>query len=92
MSRAIQQAAFAVASDGTLLMNVSHVDGRFSTSRLLQWALKQPGKLFVGVQMSPAEAKRVLDWSKDIHSEAVAYVVGPRERRARGAKKCKARY
>ena len=92
MSRAIHQAAFAVASDGTLLMNVAHVDRRFTPSQLLQWALGQPGKVFVGVQMSPAEVKKVATWSRDVHDEAVAYVVGPRERRARGAKKCKARY
>jgi hypothetical protein len=94
MSRTIHQAAFAVASDGTLLLNVAHVDRRFTPSQLLQWALGQPGKIFVGVQMSPAEAKKVLTWSRDVHSEAVAYVVGPRVRRAKGAKrdKRKARY
>ena len=86
MSRAIHQAAFAVASDGTLLMNVSHVGRQFTPSQLLQWALGQPGKVFLGVQMSPAEAKRVLGWCKDINSEAVAFVVGPRERRSRRRK------
>jgi len=89
MSRAIHQAAFAVASDGTLLMNVAHVDRRLSPNQMLQWALGQPGKVFVGVQMSPAEAKRVLGWCKDINSEAVAFVVGPRERRSRRRKRAR---
>jgi len=82
MSRAIHQSAFAVASDGTLLINVAHVDRRLSPSQLLQWALGQPGKVFVGVQMSPAEAKRVIAWCNDIHTESIAYVVGARERRS----------
>ena len=81
MSRTIHQAAFAVASDGTLLLNVAHVNRRLTPSQLLQWALGQPGKVFVGVQMSPAEAQKVLTWSRDVHTEAVAYLVGPRVRR-----------
>jgi hypothetical protein len=87
MSRTIHQAAFAVASNGTLLMNVAHVDRRFTPSQLLQWALVQPGKVFVGVQMSPAEVKKVATWSRDVHDEAVAYVVGPRERRSKRKKR-----
>ena len=86
MSRAIHQAAFTVASDGTLLMNVAHVDRRLSPRQLLQWALEQSGKVFIGVQMSPAEAKRVIAWCNDIHTESVAYVVGARERRSRRRK------
>jgi hypothetical protein len=89
MSRAIHQAAFAVASDGTLLMNVAHVDRQFTPSQMLQWALGQPGKVFVGVQMSPAEAKRVLGWCNDIHTESIAYIVGARERRARRRKRAR---
>jgi len=86
MSRTIHQAEFAIASDGTLLLNVAHADVYLAPSRLVEWAIKQPGKLFVGVQMSPAEAKRALGWCKDIHSEAAAYIIGPRERRARHGK------
>ena len=89
VSRTIHQAAFAVASDGTLLLNVAHADACLAPSRLLQWALGQPGKLFIGVQMSPAEAKRVLHWSKDTHIESVAYVVGPRERRSSRRKRAR---
>ena len=89
MSRAIQQAAFAIASDGTLLMNVAHVDRRFTPGQLLQWALGQRGKVFLGVQMSPAEAKRVIVWCNDIHTESIAYVVGARERRSRRRKRAR---
>ncbi len=86
MSRTIHQAAFAIASDGHMLVNVAHVDRRLSLSQLLQWALRQPGKVFVGVQMSPTEVKRVVEWCNDIHTEAAAYVVGPRERRLKSGK------
>jgi hypothetical protein len=87
MSRVIHQAAFAVTSDGTLLLNAAHADVCLAPSRLLQWALSQPGRIFIGVQMSPAEAKRLLSWCKDIHTESVAYVIGPRERGARSTKR-----
>jgi hypothetical protein len=87
MSRQVHQAAFAIASDGTLLLNVAHVDRRLSPSQLLQWALEQRGKVFVGLQMSPAETKKVVKWSGDVHTEAVAYILGPRERRARRSKR-----
>jgi hypothetical protein len=83
MSRTIHQAAFAIASNGSLFVNVAHVDRRLSPAQLLQWALGQPGALFVGVQMSPAEATRVLNWCADPHDEAVAYVIGARVRRQR---------
>ena len=87
MSRTIHQAAFAVASDGTLLLNVAHVGRRLSPRQLLQWALGQPGRVFVGVQMSPAEVQKVVTWSRDVHDEAVAYVVGPRVRRLKSNKR-----
>ncbi len=81
MSRRIHQAAFAIASNGNLLVNVAHVDRRLTPTQLLRWALGQPGALFVGVQMSPAEATRVLSWCADLHDEAVAFVIGARLRR-----------
>jgi hypothetical protein len=87
MSSTINQAAFAVTSDGTHLMNVAHVDRRLSPSQLLQWALGQPGNIFIGVQMSPAEVQKVLTWIRDVHDEAVAFVVGPRVRRSRATKR-----
>ncbi len=86
MSRVTHQAAFAVASDGTLIMNVAHVGRHLSPSQQLRWALGQPGALFIGVQMSPAEATRVLNWCSDLHDEAVAYVIGTRQRRLKGSK------
>jgi len=83
MSRRVYQAAFAVTSDGTLLLNVAHFGGRINPKELLQLALLQPGELFIGVKMNKGEATRVLQWSADIHNEAVAFVVGKRERRIR---------
>ncbi len=86
MSRGTHQAAFAIASDGTLIMNVAHVGRRLTPTQLIQWALGQPGKVFVGVQMSPAEVRKVVTWSRDVHDEAVAYVIGARQRRLKGSK------
>jgi hypothetical protein len=50
---------------------------------LLKLALSEPGELFIGVRMSSLEANYVVDWCKDIHEEAIAYVVGKRQRRTR---------
>lgn len=83
MSRTVHQAAFAVASDGTLLLNVAHVGRHMRPEQLLRWALGQPGEVFIGVRMTKGEASRVLQWSSDIHTEAVAFVVGKRQRRMR---------
>ncbi len=80
MSRRIHQAAFAIASDGTLLLNIAHFGRHVRPNELLRVALLQPGELFVGVKMTTAEAERVLSWSADTHSEAIAYVVGKRSR------------
>ena len=78
--------ALAIASNGTVLVNVAHVDRHMTSTQLLQWALVQPGKVFVGVQMSPAEARKVLAWSRDVHTEAIAYVVGARVRHSKRKK------
>ncbi len=83
MSRIKHQAAFAIACDGTMLVNVAHVGRRLSPSRLLEWALQQRGAVFVGLQVSAAEASYVLDWCRYQHEEAVAYVIGGREQRMR---------
>ena len=83
MSRRVHQGPFAVVSDGTLLLNVAHFARGMKHQELLRVALSQPGELFVGVRMTRAEAARVLNWSADIHAEAVAYIVGKRQRQSR---------
>ena len=86
MSRRVHQAAFAVTSDGAMFLNVAHFGTRIAPQELLRWALLQPGELFVGVKMSKGEVVRVLQWSADIHTEALAFVVGRRQRRMRRGK------
>jgi len=81
MSRRIHQAPFAVASNGTLLLNVAHFARRVKPEELLKLALAQPGELFIGVRMSSREATYIIGWCKDIHEEAIAHVVGKRQRR-----------
>jgi hypothetical protein len=81
VSRVIHQAAFAVASDGAVIMNVAHVGRRLSPDQLLEWALRERGALFIGLQLSTAEATHLLDWCKSQHEEGVARVIGKREQR-----------
>ena len=68
---------FAVASDGTLLVNVAgHKNGI------------QKRHLFVGMALTPAEARRVLRRLDDAAHESVALVLAARNggRRQRGTK------
>lgn len=86
MSRRVHDAAFALTSDGAMLFNVAHIGRRIKPEELLRWALSQPGELFIGVKMTKREAERTLKWSSEIHNEAVAFIVGGRQRRMRGRK------
>lgn len=84
VSRRIHPASFAVASDGTLLVNVLELDAPEDLSGLVRVAEKQPGATFLGVSLSPSETQQVLEAVAHGHREAAAFVVG-RARRARRA-------
>ncbi len=80
MSRTKHSSAFAVASDGTVLLNVALVNRRWSPVQLLIWAQRERGLVFIGVRLSAAEAKRLLKMCRYQHEEAVSYVIGGREK------------
>jgi hypothetical protein len=82
MSR-VHHAPLALASDGTVLVNIAHFDGPHSTAALLALALKQPGPVFIGVVLSQEELEGALLRLSHGHAEAAAYVVGARQRRRR---------
>ena len=82
MSR-VHYAPLALASDGSVLVNLAHFDGPHSTSALLALALKQPGAVFIGVVLTNDEVADVVARVSHGHAEAVAYVVGARQRKRR---------
>jgi len=81
MSRKIHRAPFALASDGTVLVNLTEFDGPRALDSFLRKAMAQKGAVFVGVQMAPAEVRRVLARLDDGSQEAAAYVAGGRQKR-----------
>ena len=80
MSRRIHRAPLALASDGTVVLNLSEFDGPRSLEAFLDKALAQKGAVFIGVELTPAEVRRVLARLDDGSQEAAAYVAGGRQR------------
>lgn len=84
--KAGSDAPFAIGSDGTVFVNVTHLDGMKKPSEFLELAVEQ-GALFIGVSLEPDEINDALERLKHGATEAVAYVIGGRlrEERQRGA-------
>jgi len=80
MSRRTHRAPLALASDGTVLVNLAEFDGPRSLEAFLEKAMVQKGAVFVGVQLTPAELRRVLSRVGDGCTEAAAYVAGARQK------------
>ena len=78
MSQQGNDAPFAVASDGTVFVNVTHHRGIKETEELLELAMIEEGAVFIGVELNPAEVDRVLGRLSHGAAEAVAYVIGRR--------------
>jgi hypothetical protein len=51
---------FAVASDGTMYMNVARFEGLVAADILLHRAMMEPGSLFIGVALTPEEVQGLL--------------------------------
>ena len=66
-ARRVAQLAFAVASDGTLLVNVAG-----------QKDVRHGRRMFVGVPLTAAESRRVLQRLDDAAHESVALVLAAR--------------
>ncbi len=87
MSRRLNLDPLAVTSSGAVLVNIAHFDGPRRLERMLALARSQPGRLFVGVELSHAELHEVSKRVEDSHIEAAAFVVGKRQKRA-GRSRC----
>jgi hypothetical protein len=69
---------FAVASDGTVFVNVTRWEGVAATDLLLHRANLEPGVLFIGVALTKDEVEALLDAVKHAASEASAHICGSR--------------
>lgn len=76
-------AAVAVTIDGDVLLNVACLDGSNALPALLQLAVEQPGRVFIGVVMNERERREVLEWLSDAAFEGTGFIAGRRQRRSR---------
>ncbi len=81
MTRRLHRAPFAVASDGTLLVNLAEFDGPLEPRAVLQRALKYGDRVFIGVPLSATEVARVIEAAHDGLVEASAGIAGARQKR-----------
>jgi hypothetical protein len=83
----------ALASDGTVLINVGVSDGSADPKKIIERALAQGGRVFVGVTLHRNELPMVLKRLDDAIAEIVSWTLGGRHRhspvrgRAKGARR-----
>jgi len=83
MRKRIHLAPFALTSDGHLILNAAALDGQILPDALLERALQQRGRLFVGIELSAVEVSAAMKRTRDGIFETAAYAVGARQRRVR---------
>jgi hypothetical protein len=76
-------AALALASDGTLLLNVAGETGDDDLDELLERAKASSDSVFVGIPLSAAEARRVAQRLEHSGAEAAAVLFAARKKRGR---------
>jgi hypothetical protein len=80
VSRVIERAPIAVTSDGDVLLNVARFDVPKRIEETVKMAVRQRGALFVGVVLSAAEVRRLLDETAMILPNVTGPMVGRRQR------------
>jgi len=82
VSRVIDRAQLAVTSDGDVLLNVARFDMPKRIDEIVKMALRQRGAVFIGVALSPAEVRRLLDEAAMILPNVTGPMAGRRQRGA----------
>ena len=78
MSKAIHRAPLALASDGTVLLNVAMFDAPKRLDALFDLALRERGAIFIAVAVSVQESERLCDQIDDTVMQAAFGVAGAR--------------
>jgi hypothetical protein len=73
----------AATADGTVLVNIAHWETSKDPQAILERAIAEGGRLFIGVQLSPKEEKEALRWLDNGAAEGVGHFGGSRHRRRR---------
>jgi hypothetical protein len=84
-------APFAVGSDGAVYMNVAHFQGDVAVMKIIQQARRLDGALFIGVAITRHEKKMLVRAMDDAGTDAVAKMIGGRQRRARRSRRSSTR-
>jgi hypothetical protein len=80
VSRVIDRAPLAVTSDGDVLLNVARFDEPKKIEEIVRMAVRQRGAIFIGVALSPTEARRLLDDAAMVLPNVTGPIVGRRQR------------
>lgn len=76
--RRLHDAPFALSSDGSLLLGMTHTDGLLTPEAVLARALKSGSRVFIGIALTSAETRGVVTLASDTLDEAASYVAGAR--------------
>lgn len=79
----IHPSAFAVAVDGSVVVNVAGYRGDRDPHKLLELALADGGTLFVGVRLHASEVRDLLRYLDEMAYEPTGFILGTRNRRRR---------
>src|SRR5208337_4362603 len=82
-SSKVSEAPMAVASDGSLLLNVAMTDGPLDAKKLVERALAQGSPVFIGVVATRSEVAVTTKWIDDVTAEVVGTIWGGHGRRHR---------
>jgi len=83
MSRSLHRAPLALASDGSVLLNVGVFDIPKNVDRLIEFAMQERGAVFIAVAVSPAELDRLRAEIDDATLQSAFQLVGRRQARRR---------
>ena len=83
MSKKLVRDPLAIGSDGTVLLNFKELCATATRKELLQQALEQDGRIFIGVGLTRAEIDIVRERSGHAAAEAAARIVAGRTRARR---------
>jgi hypothetical protein len=81
MSSKLSRAPFATTCDGGVFLNVTAFDVPAEAHTIFEVALSEPGRLFVGVRLSPGELAAARERQSHGLEEAAAFAAGRRQRR-----------
>lgn len=83
----IATSPFAIAADGTVFVNAAEFDGVEQPEEMLERALAEPGQVFIGIMLDDADLEIVAPRVASACREASAFIIGRRQRHARGRRR-----